>query len=560
MPKLAPLVQLFALAAFLCVLLSPSGARAISEEAFSFPESGVSGDIIYEPNLGYDPLTSPRVKVRARNRSSQARSLVIGLKGIVSTTESALLPAGEERELFVVLPAEEDSYYFTVTIDVPQTSEHIEKVSYRERNNYAFGRLGNIHFALNATAPWHDVGQLELLIDSAPQSLVGLRALVIDIDSLTPDWKYKDAVVDWLIQGGTLLLAVDPENPEHDRDLFSGAAFAAPVTTTERGARMQPVGLGSVFYLPEGDFLALDQSFADRILACNICGWSSVSSSNQTSLTTWLPDLVGGPSGGLLLLLLVFAVLVGPLGWRALVAKRGKPFLYLGLVTCCSIVFSGGIVLADKFVHGISTKGRMNSLSLLDQRHEKEFFHEEAVVWAPSSFSEPIVAPQDASLLLFHEAPKDRASGQKKVERGSQVLENALPVRTHTMVVARDVAPPRGRLDVHLSGEQLIVENHLGRSLHQLEVRFEGRRYLARGVDPGAQLKLNPSKDVVPTPPVVKGLLLPAYAKLVGRLSRGELGKNRFWATSEEPDRSLPLLGTNFRSVQAGRHVIAGLL
>ena len=230
---------------------------------------------------------------------------------------------------------------------------------------------------------------------------------------------------------------------------------------------------------------------------------SVASSSGYNRRSPWkerFPD-DGLPIRSVMVLLTIFAVLVGPIS-VTYARKKGKPGLLLLAVPLISLLSTAVIVGYGVLRQGLGTEGFAHSISVIDQveKQATAALRRELVMGRGGQTLQPLPA---TTVLV----PQGQNSGQTRVleQDGNQLVLSGdfLPVRTRTKHVIVSSGTTRARLEwAAPEGDSMNVTNALGVELEALEVMApDGRLFAAQGAIPkgaSATLKEQASSAVRP--------------------------------------------------------------
>ena len=87
-------------------------------------------------------------------------------------------------------------------------------------------QLGNLSFPLNVQQPLEHAGDLSAFMPDSWRGLAGFRAIIVPFESVQGQWSHRDLLRDYVIQGGTLLVATPAEQLGQVSPLFPDAPFA----------------------------------------------------------------------------------------------------------------------------------------------------------------------------------------------------------------------------------------------------------------------------------------------------------------------------------------------
>jgi len=253
---------------------------------------------------------------------------------------------------------------------------------------------------------------------------------------------------------------------------------------------------------------------------------------------------------GYLALLLLFAVLIGPVNYVYLQRRGLQPLLVLTapLIATVFLVLLGSYVIAGE---GFSVHARAATLTLLDQEHQEAVTRGAVSMYAagrtPASglrfSSETAVFPFETNDRDVH---IDLADGQR-FDAG------LVRARTPTNFETIEWRVARERLTFVREGGTLKVTNGLGVTISRLRVRSSDKDYaLTTSLPPGAQAALRASA-------LTPVLQVPAYHTLNTRFQELEDGQpvNSYLAVVDRPPSWQPGLVNAVE--QDSVHVMLGL-
>jgi hypothetical protein len=212
-------------------------------------------------------------------------------------------------------------------------------------------------------------------------------------------------------------------------------------------------------------------------------------------LTPAIPGLARLPYRAFAGLLILFALVIGPVNFLA-VKKRKNPALLLLTIPAIALVTTVSLLAYGILFQGVDVKSASYSIAVLDQRE-----HRSACVESRQFFAG--LAPAAGLALgpgtIVHAEPlggpysrSDRRRLEVEHEGGTLLSGDYLPSRKATTQVLAVERAERARLDVRKSGAALQVSNNLGVGIEELVVRDpEGAFHVLEGPLPaGASAEL----------------------------------------------------------------------
>ena len=256
------------------------------------------------------------------------------------------------------------------------------------------------------------------------------------------------------------------------------------------------------------------------------------------------------PRRAFTLLLVVFALVIGPINFRFL-RKLGRPVLILITVPLTALVFSTGMLLYALLVQGVAIQTWSHSWTVLDQRSHVATTREARRLfaglllgdrWRPNAST--AVTP------LWGDQQWNAAAKYYVDDRGEiELAGDFLPPRQYTDQLLFYDASARQRLNITKRDDQLLVVNGLGVDVQRLVLHVQGQFYHGSSLRSGASIEL----DAVSSGEVSDCI--------------EELRRNTYWeempASSYFAEvRENPFTdsgGLELRQVQ-GKHVVFGLV
>lgn len=360
------------------------------------------------------------------------------------------LPPGELVRFFAPLPSGEHEVAYRLRID---GREHESSV--------ALAR-GNGPTALFISERGDELGAATTLLGAVPR--LGKASPTVTAclpDDLPADWRLLTAF-HLLIVDGRAPLAGEAQEAVR-RYVFAGgiAVLVAPQalppgplrTLLPLGAEVVGHGLGIVAALPA---LATGGEPLRRVAAAlpvlSPSPWPGAVASPDPQQ---VPGLGDPPVGGFLAILILFAVVVGPLNllWTR---RRKRPLLVLATIPALGLGTSA-MILGYGYLHdGLGLRGAETSWTLLDQAR-----HEVAAVSLRTLFAG--AAPGDLQLGpdTFVVSPRASRRVRRVVDNWRLELDTGrlgsgvLPPRTPTPLLVRQQGTARERLRARLAGDHL---------------------------------------------------------------------------------------------------------
>lgn len=362
------------------------------------------------------------------------------------------------------------------------------------------GLHGHVHTAVMGQVAARTFAQLS----TNWQAYTSLDTVVLDLSGGRPEPGVLDALLAWSRTGGKLCLFGVP------LDRLSADPGLAPLLEErfvltgheeleQRGLRAFALGLGVVvarqgdsdpqeFMEPAGGERPL-ALLVDRLPLAG--SWIREPQGRLTRtrlLQDTLAEFEGLPLRGLMVMLVLFALVLGPVNFYW-VRRRGKPLLLLLTVPGLSVAMSVGLLLYGILSQGLEIKAHTRSLSVLDQRLQRAVAAEVRHLFAGSSPGAGL-RPEPGTAVV----PEPRFwSGSWRSESfftvdltdGRLLGGDYLPVRQPVGQLVLSERPSRLRLDLGGDGQAIEVTNGLGARIEDLVLRTADGAYHRLGAPLG---------------------------------------------------------------------------
>ena len=203
------------------------------------------------------------------------------------------------------------------------------------------------------------------------------------------------------------------------------------------------------------------------------------------------------PVRGLVLLMLLFAVLIGPVNILLLSYLKRRMWL-LWTVPLGSAVFSLGVVAFAFLSEGIAPKARTQAVTYLDQTTQQAVTIGMRGYYAPLTPGDGLRFPMTTKVVaqVDRHGWGDGGRGRSvDLTAGQHLTRGWVAARVPTHLELTDVTQTRLRLDVEeLPGGGVAVTNGLGEELTNLRlVGRDGGRFVASVVAAGERVELKPT-------------------------------------------------------------------
>ncbi|MCP3139211.1 hypothetical protein [Pyxidicoccus xibeiensis] len=203
-----------------------------------------------------------------------------------------------------------------------------------------------------------------------------------------------------------------------------------------------------------------------------------------------LLDSARAPVGRFLLLILVFALAVGPGG--LMLARRRGPVAVLVAVPVVSVITCLALIAWSVLVDGFAVHSARYSLTWLDGERSRAVTLGVAA-WYANLSPEPVKLPASSALLAPDNA--DESLADLDWTNGLTVTGGFLPPRTYREWGEVAVLPSRARLVLRTDGKALRVQNALGARVEEGYVKRSGAHYKLPALEDGAEAELGPPEQ-----------------------------------------------------------------
>lgn len=212
------------------------------------------------------------------------------------------------------------------------------------------------------------------------------------------------------------------------------------------------------------------------------------------ALTPAIPGLVQLPFRAFAGLLMLFAIVIGPVNF-VFVKKKKRPALLLLTIPVIAGVTTLALLAYGILFQGLDVKTASYTVAVLDQREHRSACVESRQLFAGMA---PAAGLALGAGTIVHDLPAsmsfsgNRASYEVEFAGGLMLSGEYLPSRKAKAQVLVSERSERARLDVHADGNGLRVDNNLGTSLRELVLRDpEGELHrLADALAPGESAAL----------------------------------------------------------------------
>ena len=334
--------------------------------------------------------------------------------------------------------------------------------------------LGHPRTATRRSAGGLDVSLAGVVFRDAPrrtEAYTSLDLVVVDAFEAVPP-EVLEPVLSWVRLGGTVAFAGDdPLRRAREHPAVAPWLEDRFLLGTRGEVSMWTMGHGRLLLLPtESLFSTSDEVSAVRSVFASEVGL--VPQENEPLRTLWptIPGLGELPYRVLILLLIVFAVVIGPVNFT-MVKATGKPALLLVTIPLLALVAVVAVLAYGIFYQGIDVKTASLSHTILDQRTHRAYTAEARTMFAGLSPG-PGLLPDPGTMCFPSSMQRSgvETSFRLDLDRGMWAGDY-LPVRRvgKQLLLSDDEA--RARVEVGRDATGLTVTNGLGARIEYLLLR-----------------------------------------------------------------------------------------
>jgi hypothetical protein len=261
---------------------------------------------------------------------------------------------------------------------------------------------------------------------------------------------------------------------------------------------------GTVYGFPESPFPG---TINDWLWLCKACGEERWSWTTRHGMSPHLgtkdffkfmnAGIHGVPTIAFLVLITVFSIVIGPVNYVYLARKR---MLWLLLFTVPVLAVTTSVLLLgySVAVHGFSTRSRIRSLTVLDQRNRTAVTMARLALFAGVAPSGGLRFSPETAVFPVIPTTNEPAGGVVDWTQTQNVVSGWLPARTRTQFFTLRNAEQRARVELKPAADKSVeFWNGLPWDLEMLVACDDaGHLYVGRSVNAGATVALSaPSTD-----------------------------------------------------------------
>ncbi len=331
------------------------------------------------------------------------------------------------------------------------------------------------------------------------RAYTALRVVVFQLESKAPPNASIEAILDWVATGGILVLIGEQSQAEQlmaaHGDVLHASRILSGDQTDVAPRRVYRHHFGRI--VTQGDHEGAGAKPEDYFYAM---GWNTpaaISNRNPpegtfpAKILKWaleIPGLRSTPVALLILVLIVFAVLVGPWQLRRQKRKQASPFRFLLTTPLLGFGFTAFILLASLLSQGVDVKESAVSVTWLDQQSHKASTLGKRLTFSGSVFRNRLNYSARAVAAPYPDGTSSTNSKEYVInmDRNGALEGHFLPVRMPTEQLVACVANARGRVEVE-------EENGVLYAINGLDIELQDFYYLDRNnqwheVDGGSEI------------------------------------------------------------------------
>lgn len=329
----------------------------------------------------------------------------------------------------------------------------------------------------------------------------------------------RASILKWVDSGGNLLMfslgnvsdgnAIPPEISRLAIPLGMTAAEEARDSWSlhERGGDgrffQRPKGLGRVIAVPNDPFRQFSQAqwgAVFQVLSPQRWEWYrrngySARHPSDDFLEFLVPSVRGVPVMAFLVLITLFAIVIGPVNYLYLWKKR-RLYLLVLTIPLIAAVTSASLFAYSAVAHGFATRSRIRSLTILDQTKNSLMQTSRVSLYSGLAPSDGLRFSRESFIEPVWSHDSGVESGRVDWTETQHFSSGWLRSRTRTQFVITTHRDERGRLDIESHPNAINVANGLEWKLAALLVFDEqGGRFFGENLAAGDAATLSPATE-----------------------------------------------------------------
>jgi hypothetical protein len=339
------------------------------------------------------------------------------------------------------------------------------------------------------------------------QAYTGLDIVTLTANTLKRlDSEDRTAITKWVESGGTLLVYdAGKANPADTVDAILNAGGAAPSGAwqdydvgAQWWARDRLLGrVVAVANDPFHEFSSSDWESLLRSLGRDRWEWVerygfSARYASTNFMDFLIPSIKGVPVIAFLVLITLFAIVIGPLNYFYLWKQR-RLYLLVVTIPLIALITSASLFGYSVIAHGFSTRARVRSLTLVDQPSNTAVCSSRVSLYSGLAPSAGLDSSRESAGFPIWAPDAEFESGSVDWTDSQHFASGWLRSRTRTQFFVTTHRNERGRLEVTPEPQSLSISNGFEWDLDTLVVGDdEGRLYHGTDIAAGAGARLEP--------------------------------------------------------------------
>jgi len=305
--------------------------------------------------------------------------------------------------------------------------------------------------------------------------LCGFNVIVATAEAWASSRMDTGPVLDWVAMGGLCLIV--GATPEEQQAAVRQIEERLPLIHHTDGTVW--AGMGCIRFVREEEARQLPLSDRRMGVRRNVIDV-------RAGRDSWYPPLRVDdrpPFASVLVILISFSLLVGPLGWWYVVGKKKRPLVYYVVAPLASLSVVVAVIVADMVAQGFRPWAACVATELLDQRAQRRVTMSQFAVYCPSTMGRRLRGAPDELPGFLSLSQGDLRGGYSPFGLGGlrvlyaldgPIYDGALPARAKAWYCTQRLRLARERLEVWKENGRIHVENHLGAPLRNVVVAYEG--------------------------------------------------------------------------------------
>lgn len=553
--------------------LFASQAQAYQEEVSQSFDKTV--DIRIFTTERHQPLTNKPLGVTVfLQNNGEPKEFALNIRGFAHYTKRLKVGRGATQQVSLSLPATYRHSYKAreITLTVMDTRTQFSReypIRLISRSSYYDDKtpvlmLGQFDRQPYTRSRFQDLGKIRPeFLPNHWKALANVGVMVTQLDTFkTLSNHHKTILRDWVIAGGQLVVVGGkPESvgvthvQQHDALWGTNDAMNHPVD--DDAIRM---GFGFVMYTPPTRRLIMNRSFHRQLDKVSIYSEEGVDEFSRFAQSE-LPEVGRVDANWVMVVLLIFALLAGPIAIVRLIRRRQQPFKYLRSVIVCSLVFSAGILLTDAVLSSNSHLTTNDSFTLIDHENDRQISLMQGAIYPTRALT--LNLPNNTSFTQFvgyKRGYRNESNVKYTVEDDAtyQAIDGLFPARQRRAYMTKMQGKPQGRIIAKFAGSGVVVENHFQHDLNALWVRIDGRVYKVGPLAAGDVKTVSVPSARVPQEPRLGGALHGVGEVFEHYWKQGT--GNKYLASAADMPEELNVFSGGSKQQRPGAHWTVGLL